>query len=850
LPGGLIQVTSNSAVTKSEYDSNNNISKEIDALGNEIQYRYGGKSADQLTKVILPSVPGMAGTNETIFMHNARETVTKNANGQLSVEISNDKGQTVSVGDYGINRADASQIATSYEYGETGEMSKEVYQNGNYSAYTYDSKERLSETNSYTAGGTLKIQSLLAYDDKNRVISKLDRQDGQVVRHTRYAYDIYGRMTAFAESNTEMTGAIPAEKKFVYYYDDADRAEAVMYPQDADDPLKGVRFYYDTFGRLSSERAILFDNVNLSEKILRTYVYDGMGRVDEIRDYYGFATTSLPSAFMKKKYSYNLLGNLVKMSYSDSSNPNVVLEEYQYTYDKKAQIISEDIVNNNPANTALRTNEHRAFTYDALGRLTNAVFSGTRLLKNQTSGQVSQTTAPINKSYTYDKVGNRLTETVNGVATNHQYNQFNQLMGKTAANGSALSTYVYDANGNQLSETSQAEKAENEYDVLNRLTKTSMKKAAPGTTSLQLVSTTENRYNGNGKRIRKKVTEGSNVKQTDYYYQDGVVSFTRNISGAKTTQNILGRAGNIISTERFQGSYADRFYLYNKDQQGSVMNILDDEGNFMAGYSYDDFGQTTAYGATSFENEVCYTGGVYDASTSLYYLNARYYDPADGRFLTIDTYRGEQNEPNTLHLYAYCANNPVNFVDPSGHKYVPSKGIKYAKKWWNSNNPAYPYWDERGGDCANFVSQCLFAGGKTMKDKDGDIEKEYNWFCKPDWTDSTIDKTISRSWRGAKKFMQYWEKNSKKYTIKHADAVKPDSWKSETARTHLSRGDVVQFVRPNGTCHHTVYITKKYPKWDYGYAAHTNPHFRKGLWKEFSKKAYKDWKLYVFHMSA
>lgn len=51
----------------------------------------------------------------------------------------------------------------------------------------------------------------------------------------------------------------------------------------------------------------------------------------------------------------------------------------------------------------------------------------------------------------------------------------------------------------------------------------------------------------------------------------------------------------------------------------------------------------------------------------LYYLNARYYDPEDGRFLTEDTYRGENDQPDIQHLYVYCANNPVNYVDPSGH---------------------------------------------------------------------------------------------------------------------------------------------------------------------------------------
>ena len=53
-------------------------------------------------------------------------------------------------------------------------------------------------------------------------------------------------------------------------------------------------------------------------------------------------------------------------------------------------------------------------------------------------------------------------------------------------------------------------------------------------------------------------------------------------------------------------------------------------------YEVTDFGETTIHGDDQAKNEVCYTGGIYDQSTGLYYLNARYY-------------------------------NPVNYVDPSGH---------------------------------------------------------------------------------------------------------------------------------------------------------------------------------------
>ena len=78
-------------------------------------------------------------------------------------------------------------------------------------------------------------------------------------------------------------------------------------------------------------------------------------------------------------------------------------------------------------------------------------------------------------------------------------------------------------------------------------------------------------------------------------------------------------------------------------------------------------GETMIQGYDQAKNEICYAGGIYDQSTGLYYLNARYYNPEDGRFLTEDTCHGENEKPDTQHLYLYCANNPVNYVDPSGH---------------------------------------------------------------------------------------------------------------------------------------------------------------------------------------
>lgn len=61
----------------------------------------------------------------------------------------------------------------------------------------------------------------------------------------------------------------------------------------------------------------------------------------------------------------------------------------------------------------------------------------------------------------------------------------------------------------------------------------------------------------------------------------------------------------------------------------------------------------------------------YDSETGLYYLKARYYSPDLGRFVTKDTFKGFNNDPQSLNLYAYANGNPVMNVDPDGHFIIP-----------------------------------------------------------------------------------------------------------------------------------------------------------------------------------
>ena len=151
-----------------------------------------------------------------------------------------------------------------------------------------------------------------------------------------------------------------------------------------------------------------------------------------------------------------------------------------------------------------------------------------------------------------------------------------------------------------------------------------------------------------------------------YRKADGAVLYTKDADGNRSSMNLLGISANVIATSRGTGN-SESWYLYNKDIRESTTSIIGTNGTAVATYEYDDFGNTMVTSGSNFDNEICYTGQIYDRSSGLYYYNARYYDPENARFLTQDTYRGENDQPDTLHLYAYCKNNPINYTDPTGH---------------------------------------------------------------------------------------------------------------------------------------------------------------------------------------
>ena len=100
-----------------------------------------------------------------------------------------------------------------------------------------------------------------------------------------------------------------------------------------------------------------------------------------------------------------------------------------------------------------------------------------------------------------------------------------------------------------------------------------------------------------------------------------------------------------------------------------MVQTRDAAGNAENQYEYDIFGEATLC-VEEYENPFRYRGEQYDSETGNIYLRSRYYSPTQGRFLTQDSFAGMRSQPNTLNLYTYCGNDPVNNIDPSGHLFA------------------------------------------------------------------------------------------------------------------------------------------------------------------------------------
>jgi len=111
--------------------------------------------------------------------------------------------------------------------------------------------------------------------------------------------------------------------------------------------------------------------------------------------------------------------------------------------------------------------------------------------------------------------------------------------------------------------------------------------------------------------------------------------------------------------------------------------------------------------------------------------------------------------------------------------------VSYASYWVWGRNGYYTYLGDNGGDCTNFVSQCLAAGG-WQNSGFYDRTNSYNWFCYWGWY-------MSYTWGGAPNFKQFLDNSGR--------ATRVNAWQN------LTGGDVIVMdENGNGTISHSVFV--------------------------------------------
>lgn len=199
---------------------------------------------------------------------------------------------------------------------------------------------------------------------------------------------------------------------------------------------------------------------------------------------------------------------------------------------------------------------------------------------------------------------------------------------------------------------------------------------------------TSYKYDAGG--IRQSKTAGST---THTYYTEGstIHKEERRNGNTLTHKLIYGYDESGIAVIVHNGN----IYYMMKNIQGDVVGLVDNNGSVVAKYAYDAWGNHRVYNGSGTKiydslnnvtesgytnhigvvNPWRYRGYYFDADTQLYYLQTRYYDPYMGRFLNTDSVDyADPSSFNGLNLYAYCGNNPVMRVDPTG--------LEWWDTWW------------------------------------------------------------------------------------------------------------------------------------------------------------------------
>ncbi len=627
-------------VTETEYNEIGQIIANRDANGRRTEFEY-----DEMGRLVR-TLFADGSERKTFYDAAGRPRIEIDQNGKPTafgydvldrlIAVTNALGQVTryEYDDLGRKSAeiDANLHRTSFEYDALGRRTRRTLPDGTFETYDYDRSGRLASRTDF--GG---YTTLYHYDPVGRLIEKIpDPRFGQAP--VAFGYDALGRRTNMVDASGVTT----------YLYDQRNRLVAKATPQGA------LAYGYDANGNVNS---IQSSNPNGTSVF---YGYDALNRLSQVSGAHIGAAN----------YTYDPVGNLQSFA-----QPNGVTSLCQYDGLSRLtnlflakglqsaigkfsyglapggnRVSAVEVSFGSPVN-AQAWGVSRSYNYDDLYRLTGEAAGGSL--------------GGYSMSYGYDPVGNRLSlDSTLPLAPSSTY---------AYDSNDRLLTDAYDASGNTTNAvmrdayTGAQTVVSDRYDFENRLIERH-------TTINSQPATIYMTYDGDGNRVRKVVVTPTNSVDVSYLV-DGVnptgysqvLEEITSVNGSPASVTRVYTYGHqIINQDQWSQGGGWTASFYGMDGHGSVRFLTDVNGAVTDTYSYDAFGILIAASGST-PNVYLFAGEQFDPDLNLYYLRARYHNPATGRFWGMDTFGGFGEDPRSLHKYAYAQNNPVNAIDPSGH---------------------------------------------------------------------------------------------------------------------------------------------------------------------------------------
>jgi RHS repeat-associated protein len=542
---------------------------------------------------------------------------------------------------------DARNEVTAYGYDQVGNLTSRTDANQHVTTYGYDLARRLT-----SASDPLTHAWSLTYDPNGNVETRTDANN----KTTTYTHDALNRLTSitYADPSTptvtfgydavsNRTSMVDGAGTETYAYDDLNRLTTATRGSNV------FSYGYDLAGNVTSR--------TYPGQGAQTFTYDDDGRLATAN---GATYTYDPAANLKtaatadgltERYSYDHAGRLLEVAHTSAS---ATLSRFSYALDAVGNRL------------AMTTREGTvSYRYDEVDRLTEACWSPTTCPSGPPSppvpclecvgGLLTRPVATINpppgetyRAYTYDPVGNRLTESSEAGSSVHLYDNADRLTSVTPPGQGAI-TYTFDNSGNQTA----AGATTFTYDLADRL-----KTATVGATTETYT------YAGDG--VRLSASTGALANQTTKFLWDrsfGLPQLAIERNGSDALQRYY-RYG--LDLQRQTAGSTN--YYYHQDGLGSVTDVTSSTGASLSWSEYYPYGLVRTAGAGAGAPAVQpfnFTGEHLDGVTGLYHLRARQYEPATGRFLTTDPVASLITDPY-VSSYLYVKNNPAIWTDPSG----------------------------------------------------------------------------------------------------------------------------------------------------------------------------------------